>query len=205
MNNPSTQLRALEGEIELPEAAIQKFCSLVNKSDGCWEWKLASHKYGYLNSGGKSWRAHRFSYMLTSGKQIPDGMFICHKCDNPRCVRPDHLFLGTRTDNMRDMSAKRRGLQQRVRSLYCRAGHLQTPQNVDGKARRCCECIKIYRARAKARALGISMEEALKPVPGNPNRKKYSKHPRVCPQCNMTYCVDGPKTEQLLFKYLQTP
>lgn len=89
-----------------------RFWPKVEKSDGCWIWTgcRCNRGYGQIGTGGKTAHttAHRVSYELNKGP-IPDGMHVLHSCDNPPCVRPDHLFLGTHTDNMRDMWAKQRG------------------------------------------------------------------------------------------------
>jgi hypothetical protein len=92
---------------------IQSFWSKVNKTLSCWIWTagLSAGRYGSFFDGRKYVKAHRFSYELNCGK-IPKGMYICHHCDNPRCVNPDHLFLGTQTDNMRDMVNKGRTAKQ---------------------------------------------------------------------------------------------
>ncbi len=80
---------------------------------GCWEWNLALNPNGYgkvqIKRAGHvvAIAAHRISYELMIG-QIPAGLCVCHHCDNPACVRPDHLFLGTQMDNMKDMQAKGR-------------------------------------------------------------------------------------------------
>lgn len=78
--------------------------------DGCWVWGGAKFRNGYgaIRFNGETVLAHRLSYQIRSGIQIPDGLHICHKCDNRSCVNPDHLFLGTRSDNMKDCSSKGR-------------------------------------------------------------------------------------------------
>lgn len=77
--------------------------------NNCWVWLGWKNKKGYgrINILGKHYMAHRASYLLFKGK-IPEGMFVCHKCDNPSCVNPEHLFLGTNSDNMQDMLRKGR-------------------------------------------------------------------------------------------------
>lgn len=92
---------------------IADFWSYVKKDGhpkGCWEWQkscLKSGGYGQFNLNGDMWRTHVLSYVLTRG-DIPDGIWICHECDNPKCVNPDHLFPGTPQDDMTDMIKKGR-------------------------------------------------------------------------------------------------
>lgn len=75
---------------------------------GCWLWEksLARKGYGVIHIKNKRKSAHRYSWELYYGP-VPKGLFVCHKCDTPSCVNPEHLFIGTHTDNMRD--AKRKG------------------------------------------------------------------------------------------------
>lgn len=88
-----------------------KFLSKISKSDetGCWMWSAGKtgQGYGAFSIDGKNRPAHRVSYELFKGP-IPEGLFVCHDCDTPACVNPDHLFLGTHQDNMDDRSKKGR-------------------------------------------------------------------------------------------------
>lgn len=88
----------------------ERFWSKVDKTDGCWEWTGTLHKpwnYGRIRYHGVDYYAHRVSWEIANGN-ITDGLLVCHRCDNPPCVRPDHLFLGTSKDNQQDMAAKGR-------------------------------------------------------------------------------------------------
>jgi hypothetical protein len=89
----------------------ERFWEKVKKAPGCWTWTAAKYANGYgLFAFSQPWRrgyAHRASWELAFGA-IPDGLWVLHHCDNPACVRPDHLFLGTHADNMRDMKSKGR-------------------------------------------------------------------------------------------------
>lgn len=81
----------------------------IDTPDGCWLWTgmLKENGYGIVTLSKKRYYAHRISWELHCGP-IPEKMCVLHKCDHPACVRPDHLFLGTRADNMQDMIQKRR-------------------------------------------------------------------------------------------------
>jgi len=76
---------------------------------GCWIWTGPQNELGYgkIMKGRKYLKAHRLSYEEFVGP-IPDGMFVCHKCDTPECINPKHLFLGTQKDNMADCARKGR-------------------------------------------------------------------------------------------------
>ena len=96
--------------------AAERLWAHVVKGDLCWNWTGARTSFGHgvIGLPGKrTGRAHRVSWEMHNGP-IPKGMFVLHHCDNPRCVRPDHLFLGTAADNHRDCVSKGRAVKPPV-------------------------------------------------------------------------------------------
>lgn len=93
-------------------AEVDSFWSKVDKSDSCWVWTAGTGRggYGIISINAYPVKAHRFSWLLHKG-EIPNGLGVLHTCDNPRCVKPDHLFLGTTVDNVKDRDSKNRQCQ----------------------------------------------------------------------------------------------
>lgn len=139
---------------------VERLKAKVKISDsGCWEWQGFVNPFtGYVDTSyrGKSIKAHRLMHGLVKG-QVPQGMDCCHTCDNRKCINPDHLWIGTRKQNLLDASAKGRIHCQK--KTHCTRGHSYAEHGVrHGKDqwRQCRIC-----ARGRQRLLmGWSEEEA---------------------------------------------
>jgi hypothetical protein len=127
-------------------------------NSGCllWEGAVARYGYGHIRRGGRYLSLHRVVWEETHGA-IPDGLHVLHRCDVPACVNVDHLFLGTHTDNMRDIVSKGRHTSNREgfyrNKTHCKQGHLYTAENIGLTAaghRYCRRCKNLYMQRYSA-------------------------------------------------------
>ena len=116
------------------------FWNSVNKTNSCWLWTgpISTNGYGLFCFNSKITRAHRFSFTISKG-EIPKDKIICHKCDIPLCVNPDHLWLGTHADNTADKMKKGRFVNSNMQKQFCCRGHEFTQENTYiNKGKRFC-------------------------------------------------------------------
>lgn len=147
----------------VPANVIDAFWKKVLKGDGCWLWAGAPAKVGYgrLRVDGVLYYAHRLALEI-SGVLIPPGHCACHHCDNRMCVRPDHLFVGTHTDNHGDMVAKGRNA---LPPKMAGASHPRC-RHSDDIVRRARTMASQSTIRGTARALGLSQRTVQRWVRG---------------------------------------
>lgn len=137
---------------------LERFWAKVQKTETCWLWTAGATTKGYgyfCPTRPNKVYAHRYSWELVNGA-IPTGLLVCHTCDNPPCVNPSHLFLGTVRDNAIDMSLKGRATKHNSSKTHCKHGHSLAPENItitDKGWRRCRECrrLRVQRWRARLR------------------------------------------------------
>lgn len=132
------------------------FADLEKVDSGCWEWCGTTNEdgYGRISDGTSSVAAHRFSFEFFHHPILDNQFFVCHTCDNPSCVNPDHLFLGTNDDNQRDKCEK--GRHWNSAKTHCKRGHLLGGENLKIDAhgkRQCRECNRIRDRICKAKRM----------------------------------------------------
>lgn len=136
----------------MPSAEDRLNARTVKQDDGCWVFIGAAQPTGHVQfhgNNGKAVYVHRFAWELAFGP-IPEGMCVLHRCDNPPCVNPEHLWIGTKADNNRDRASKGRSFMRDV----CLKGHAYSDENTSYKpdgSRRCLTCHREQQRRYMAR------------------------------------------------------
>lgn len=138
-----------------PRPVAERFWRHVDKlgPNGCWVWTgyRDAKGYGSFNSGSRGELAHRFSYRLANGALSSELPNVLHRCDNPPCVNPAHLFAGTQLDNIRDAVQKGRLHNGQRRRTHCKREHLLPAPDRRGW-RQCRECKRDLQIQRRARA-----------------------------------------------------
>lgn len=129
-------LTIMRGSNLMDDAVKTRFFAKIKVTDYCWEWTAGkssqrpSRAYGVFCVGGTLFKAHRLAWELFNNQRIPPQMVACHHCDNPCCVNPLHIFVGTSKDNAADVEKKGRMYHHKgVLREFCRRGHPLSKQN----------------------------------------------------------------------------
>lgn len=121
---------------------------------GCWIWMACAPGFGHGHitiHGNGFERAHRVAWRLFRNPEIPAGKFVLHHCDIPQCVNPDHLYLGTQADNVRDRGARNRTYNGRRGLTHCKQGHEFTKENTRIRQNGRRECRACHREQERER------------------------------------------------------
>jgi len=173
---------------------IEKFWSYVNKGpkDECWIWQgpINSTGYGYWGLQGAKWLAHRLSYILANKlESLSPDICVCHKCDTPRCVNPNHLFLGSKKENWDDMRAK--GRNSNGKGDHSGMARLSSPMVIEARK---LYATGNYSHQKLAEMFGVSKSSMNKAIRGDTwshikdgltgydPRKYVQTHPDVIPK-----------------------
>lgn len=135
------------------DAYTARFWASVDRlrPDDCWEWRGCRHRFGHGQTnvpksvpviGGRVRYSHRVAYHLTHGP-VPAGLFVCHRCDNPACCNPAHLYAGSQARNMRDMSARGRARSERPRAILTE-DNVRDIRRRRSAGERCCDLAREF-------------------------------------------------------------
>lgn len=175
------------------EKTLARFWSKVDRrgDDECWPWTGGAHPRGYGRftlQHPRTVAAHRFAWEIANGREFPRGLNGCHRCDNPPCVNPAHIWPGTQAENLADMYAK--GRRGRTTPLpappgprskpFCGRGHPMTPENARASrsgGRRCATCMAIYQREWNARRRASAGGPPSLSAPGGAGGGLVGSHP----------------------------